>query len=141
MIFNLSKNAECPCYSGKKYKLCCVGKLTQSQEHYYALLHKEGIIKKKALAQHSRGAARILHAKKKKGRKRGMGKRTGRKNARQSQKENWVKNVRAQRRMLKELKKGGATFKKPVRQVYLMIKGNYFKGKKYLLTMVEEAKK
>lgn len=49
MIFNLSKNVECPCYSGKKYKLCCIGKLAQSQEHYYALLHKEGIIKNKLM--------------------------------------------------------------------------------------------
>ena len=39
--------------------------------------------------------------------------------------------------MLKELKDGGAKFKKPSREIYLMIKGNYFKGKNYIKTMVE----
>ncbi len=49
MILNLSKNAECPCYSGKKYKMCCMGKIPQSKEHYYALLHKEGVIRNKLM--------------------------------------------------------------------------------------------
>lgn len=49
MIFNLSKNAECPCDSGKKYKLCCMGKLIKEHENYYALLRKEGIIKNKLM--------------------------------------------------------------------------------------------
>ena len=47
MIFQLSKNADCPCNSGKKYKLCCMGKLSKEHEQYYGLLHKEGIIKNK----------------------------------------------------------------------------------------------
>ena len=47
MIFQLSKNSDCPCNSGKKYKLCCIGKLSKEHEQYYGLLHKEGIIKNK----------------------------------------------------------------------------------------------
>ena len=49
MIFNLSKNAPCPCSSGKKYKLCCMGNLSPEHENYYGLLHKEQIIKDKLL--------------------------------------------------------------------------------------------
>ena len=47
MIFQLSKNANCPCNSGNKYKLCCMGKLSKEHEQHYGLLHKEGIIKNK----------------------------------------------------------------------------------------------
>ena len=100
-------------------------------------LIREGVIRKRHEAQQSRGRARILLEKKSKGRKRGKGKRTGTKNARRGGKGHWINNVRAQRRTLQEMKKAGVKFKKPVRQIYNMIKGNYFKGKKYLQTMVE----
>lgn len=104
-------------------------------------LIKKGTIKKKRTNLQSKGKARELLEKKRKGRKRGKGKRTGRKTARKPKKENWIKNVRAQRRTLKELKESGAKLKKPARKIYLMIKGNYFKGKKYVQAMVKEGKK
>ncbi len=47
MIFQLSRNASCPCGSGIKYKLCCMSKLSKEHEQYYGLLHKESIIKNK----------------------------------------------------------------------------------------------
>ncbi|HZX19681.1 MAG TPA: 50S ribosomal protein L19e [archaeon] len=104
-------------------------------------LIKEGLIKKRLDHLQSRGRARILAAKKKKGRKRGKGKRTGKRGARMERKASWRKNVRAQRRTLKEMKDSGVKLKKPARQIYLMIKGNFFKGKKSLQAMVEEGKK
>ncbi|MBI4210141.1 MAG: 50S ribosomal protein L19e [Candidatus Diapherotrites archaeon] len=103
-------------------------------------LIKERIIGKRSVQQHSRGRARTLLAKKAKGRKKGRGKRTGTKAARRG-KEYWMKNVRAQRRVFRELRGSGAKFKRPAREIYLMIKGNYFRGKNYISTMVEEAKK
>lgn len=103
-------------------------------------LIKEGLIKKRKDNLQSKARARVLKAKKKKGRKKGQGKRTGKKTARTKKKETWIKNVRAQRRTLKEMKKSGVKLKKPARKIYLMIKGNYFKGKKYLDTMVEAKK-
>ena len=45
----MSKNAHCPCNSGKKYKLCCMGSLTEEQEKYYAFLNKQRIIKDKLI--------------------------------------------------------------------------------------------
>ncbi|MEA2037326.1 MAG: SEC-C domain-containing protein [Nanoarchaeota archaeon] len=41
----LSKNAPCPCSSGKKYKKCCMGEISEEHDTYYALLHKESIVK------------------------------------------------------------------------------------------------
>jgi len=43
----LSRNSQCPCNSGFKYKKCCEGKLSNKLESYYALLQREGIIRAK----------------------------------------------------------------------------------------------
>ncbi len=104
-------------------------------------LIKENIIKKRRGNLHSRGKARLLAKKKSKGRKRGKGKRKGGKAVRVNKKEKWVKNVRAQRQYLKELKASGTKLSRTPREIYLMIKGGFFKGKKYMQAMVEEAKK
>jgi len=104
-------------------------------------LIKDGVIKKRKDNLQSKARANILREKKRKGRKKGHGKRTGKKTARTNKKEKWIKNVRAQRRTLKEIKGSGKKLKKPARKIYLMIKGGYFKGKKYVEAMVEEAKK
>ena len=104
-------------------------------------LIKDRIVMKRKDAGQSRGGARILLAKRLKGRKRGKGKRTGTKKTRTGNREIWIKNVRAQRKTLKELKLQGTTFKKSARHMYLLIKGNFFKGKKHLLSMVEEGDK
>ena len=100
-------------------------------------LIKDRVIKKRQDNLQSRSRARILLEKKRKGRKKGQGKRTGKKNARAKRKENWIKNVRAQRRTLKEMKDSGVALKKPARKIYLMIKGGFFKGKKYVQALVE----
>ncbi len=101
------------------------------------MLIKDGIIKKKKKNLQSKAGARILAEKKAKGRKKGRGKRTGTKKSRTPKKENWIKNVRAQRKALNELKESGVPLKKPARKIYEMIKGGYFKGKKYVKAMVE----
>ena len=104
-------------------------------------LIKERIVAKRKDNQHSRGRARVLAGKKRKGRKRGKGKRQGTKKTRMRRKERWINNVRAQRAALRELKKKGAKFKVPARKVYLMISGNYFRGKNYVKQFVEGEKK
>jgi large subunit ribosomal protein L19e len=104
-------------------------------------LIKNGVIKKKKLKEQSRGRARILHEKKRKGRKRGRGKRKGTRKARVKRKEFWVKNVRAQRKKLKELKLKGLVKGKDYGEIYRKIKGNYFKGKKYVELAVKALRK
>ncbi|PIN85810.1 MAG: 50S ribosomal protein L19e [Candidatus Diapherotrites archaeon CG11_big_fil_rev_8_21_14_0_20_37_9] len=111
-----------------------------TKEDVRALI-KEGVIKKRKRNLQSKGRARVLKEKKAKGRKKGKGKKQGKKSARAGKKETWMKNVRAQRRTLKELKESGVTMSKSPRKIYEMIKGGYFKGKKHIQAMVEVDKK
>jgi len=105
-------------------------------------LVKDGIIKKRQQNAHSRFRARLLQKKKKKGRKRGSGKRKGLKSARAEKKPNWMKNVRSQRRMLRQLRKEKKNNVEKIgyRKLYMKIKGGYFKGKNYLKAAVEGKK-
>ena len=107
------------------------------------VLIEEGVIKKKMQNSQSRSRARILHQKRKKGRKRGKGKRKGTKKARSEKKSTWMKNVRSQRKTLRQLKKEKekAVEKVGYRKLYKRIKGGYFKGKKYLKAAVEGKKR
>lgn len=105
-------------------------------------LIEEKVIRKIKDNLKSRGRARILQTKRKKGRKRGTGKRKGTKKARSEKKPTWMKKVRSQRKMLKELRKDNpkAVSKIGYRTLYKRIKGGYFKGKKYLKAVVEGKK-
>lgn len=102
----------------------------------------ERVIKKRQDNYQSKGKARILKEKKQKGRKKGRGKRKGTKKTRTEKKKTWIVKVRAQRRTLKELKKSNpsAVKEKGYSKLYKKIKGNYFKGKKYLKEYVEGEK-
>jgi large subunit ribosomal protein L19e len=89
-------------------------------------LVKEGAIEISPLVGTSRGRARVLAEKKKKGRRMGHGSRKGTKKARTNKKGIWMRKVRAQRRKLKELKP------KNYRELYLKVKGGFFKNVKHL---------
>jgi large subunit ribosomal protein L19e len=67
------------------------------------LIH-EGTIKASPEKGISRGRARILHEKKKKGRRSGPGSRTGSSHARVSKKQAWMSRIRPLRRKLRTLK-------------------------------------
>ena len=101
-------------------------------------LIKSATIKKKRENFHSRGAARILQAQKRKGRKKGKGKRKGTQKVRMKTRESWIKRVRSLRKKLTELKAKGEIPEGQYKKFYKLIKGNYFKGRKQL---VEEAAK
>ena len=74
-----------------------------TREEVRKLVH-EGTIKSKPEKGISRGRGRILHLKKKKGRRSGMGSRTGSPHARISKKEAWMNKIRALRKRLRLLK-------------------------------------
>lgn len=105
-------------------------------------LVKNGVIRKRHVNSQSRGRARLLHEKRKRGRKSGKGKRKGTKKARVEKKASWIKNVRSQRRMLKQLQKEKPAEVKKIgyRVLYKRVKGGYFKGKDYLKAAVVERK-
>jgi len=74
-----------------------------TREAVRKLVH-EGTIKSKPEKGISRGRGRVLHLKKKKGRRSGMGSRTGSPHARISKKEAWMSKIRALRKKLRLLK-------------------------------------
>lgn len=103
----------------------------------------EGVIKKKQPTGQSSFRTKKLKAQKKKGRKRGYGKRKGTFMARFGKKETWMKNVRAQRKLLKDLKEKEPELFEKVNytQIYRKIGGGYFKGKKYVEQAVRKEAK
>ncbi|MBN2127043.1 MAG: 50S ribosomal protein L19e [Candidatus Diapherotrites archaeon] len=115
-------------------------KEAMTKEDVRGLIKEKIVLKRKENLQ-SRGAARILKEKKKKGRKKGKGKKTGTKKARAKKKESWMKNVRAQRKTLKKMKEEGIKTEIPYREIYNRIKGGYFKGKKYISALEKGGKK
>lgn len=91
---------------------------------------KEGLIKK-------------LPDKKKKKRKlkkrqQKTGSRKGAKGARIGKKTEWLKVVRPQRKLLKELKEKGKLKPHVYRKVYKMIKGNAFRSKAHLMSYLKD---
>ncbi len=87
----------------------------------------------------SRGRARAKGVQKQLGRRRGHGSRKGSKYSKVSRKFIWMSKVRAQRKLLhelrdKELIEGSKSFRK----VYKMVKGRAFKARSQILTYLAE---
>jgi large subunit ribosomal protein L19e len=62
----------------------------------------------------------------------------GKAGARERKKEQWLKRVRPQRRLLKELKGKNELNQFAYRKIYGMIKGGSFRSKNHLLTFMQE---
>ena len=104
-----------------------------------SLIH-EGVIKARPKKGVSRSRARLLHEKRKKGRRRGSGSRSGKKTARTPRKEAWKNKIRALRRNLRELRDRRLITKKVYRRLYLLAKGGSFENVSDLKTYVETRK-
>jgi large subunit ribosomal protein L19e len=94
-------------------------------------LVQEGSFKKKGVGQ-SRGRARILLEKKKKGRRKGQGTRRGKANARSNTHDAWIKKVRSQRKYILELLKSTKVDNKQYRDLYNKVKGGFFRSKSHI---------
>ncbi len=101
-------------------------------------LIRKGLIWKEQKKGQSKVNSKKILKQKRKGRRKGHGSRKGRKKARTPKKEQWMKNIRALRKVLKELRDSEKIEKKDYRKVYLMAKGGAFKTKKHLLTYLKE---
>ena len=60
--------------------------------------------------------------------------------ARESKKTRWLKVVRPQRRLLKELKSKNQLKPRAYRTVYKLVKGNFFRSKSHLMTYLKDKK-
>ncbi|MGD8565215.1 MAG: 50S ribosomal protein L19e [Candidatus Bathyarchaeota archaeon] len=81
------------------------------------LIH-EGAIVKRPDSGVSQGRSRIIHEKKKRGRRRGPGTRTSAKRARISKKQAWMSKIRAIRKRISELKNNRTITEATYRMIY-----------------------
>ncbi|MCL4376053.1 50S ribosomal protein L19e [Candidatus Parvarchaeota archaeon] len=102
-------------------------------------LISKGIIKKKELIGQSRARARVLHEKKRRGHRKGIGSRKGEKSARMDFE--WIDKVRALRNELFKQRKQGKIDQKEFRQLYRKIKGNSFHSVNHMRNYIEGMKK
>jgi len=96
-----------------------------TREEIRKLIH-EGIIKPLPEKGVSRARARILHEKKKKGRRHGPGTRSGSAYAKVSKKEAWMSRIRALRKRLRELKNSRIIAETTYRRLYRMATSGRF---------------
>ncbi|MEM3579356.1 MAG: 50S ribosomal protein L19e [Candidatus Bathyarchaeia archaeon] len=98
-----------------------------TREEIRKLIH-EGVIKPLPEKGVSRARARILHEKKKKGRRRGTGSRSGASRAKISKKDAWMSKIRALRRRLRELKADRIITETTYRKLYRMASSGRFES-------------
>lgn len=101
-------------------------------------LIKQGTIKARPELGISRGRFRRRTAKRKRGRRRGVGSRKGARMARQPKKASWIRTVRPLRAKLRELKREGTIDRREYRRLYRMVKGGAFKSKVHFETHLRE---
>lgn len=101
-------------------------------------LIKEGMIKKLPAKKAKRVETRKNLLQKKKRRRKGIGSRKGTLAARIGKKETWLKVVRPQRKVLKELRKKKEIQDGSYRKLYKMVKGGFFRSKSHLLLYLQE---
>lgn len=96
-----------------------------TREEIRKLIH-EGAVKQLPEKGVSRARARILHEKKRKGRRRGPGSRSSSSHAKISKKEAWMNRIRALRKRLRELKTKRIIVENTYRKIYRMASSGKF---------------
>lgn len=86
----------------------------------------------------SMGRARVLKAKKRKGRKRGSGSKRGSYNARVKLRDMWIVRVRSQRKYIKSLLTDKKITKEQYRELYNKVKGGFFRSKGHINIYLEK---
>ena len=98
-----------------------------TREEIRKLIH-EGVIQAPTKKGVSHARARVLHEKKKKGRGRGAGKKSGKLQAKISKKQAWMKRIRPLRKKLRELKISRTITQSTYRKLYGMAGSGEFKS-------------
>ncbi|MCK5140622.1 MAG: 50S ribosomal protein L19e [Candidatus Heimdallarchaeota archaeon] len=98
----------------------------------------DGDIKKRKIIGVSRGRARAVAAKKRRGQRIGVGSRKGPKYSRLSKKDRWISKIRVQRKFLKKLRDEGYIDTVTYRKLYLQSKGALFRSVRYLRNYIAE---
>jgi len=101
-------------------------------------LIRDGVIKKRPEISVSRARARVLHEKKKMGRRRGHGSRKGKKTSKIGKKRRWINTIRPLRRELKALREEKKLEHGSYRRLYRMAGSGAFRSVSYMKTYIEE---
>jgi len=105
-------------------------------------LVEEGIIKRRAIIGISRGRARARDIKRAKGHRKGQGSRRGAAGARAPKKEQWMRKIRAQRKVLKAMRDDEKTIDAHTyRILYRKAKGGEFRNVAHLKSYIAYQKK
>ena len=96
-----------------------------------------GTIKKKSKKGTSKSRSKKNKKQKKKGRQKGHGSRKGKATARKDSKQEWMENIRAIRKRLKEMREEEEVTQEEYRKLYDMAKGGFFRDSKHLENHVE----
>lgn len=100
-------------------------------------LIKDGVIKKMPLKGISNFRKKKVAMQKKKRRRSGHGTRKGNKSG--TKKRKWMSNIRAQRKLLKELRNSGKIAKKTYRTMYRMAKSGFFRSRSHIMVHLERS--
>jgi len=98
-----------------------------TREDMKKLIHEKAIVPHRNKGV-SRGRARILHEKKRKGLRKGFGSRTGSFGARVPRKEMWMRKIRALRNRLSELEENHSITERVYRRLYVMASSGSFES-------------
>ncbi len=103
-----------------------------------AELINEGVITRAPIQGISRGRARALHAQRVLGRRQGPSTRKGTSNARFPKKTIWIRSLRAQRSLLKQLRAKGSISSETFKGLYQKSKGNFFRSRRHIRVYIDE---
>jgi len=95
------------------------------------------VIQKRAIVGISRGRARAKAIKQKYGHRKGQGSRKGTKGARNPKKKQWMKKIRAQRRVLKELRAEETIDETTYRLFYRKSKGGEYRNVAHMMVQLQ----
>ncbi|MBS3135346.1 50S ribosomal protein L19e [Candidatus Woesearchaeota archaeon] len=101
-------------------------------------LIKDGAIQKRRVNAKSRSRARRIHKQKIKGKRKGMGSRKGKAHASLSGKSRWILKIRAQRKLLADLRQSGGIDNKVYRGLYKKSGGGFFRSKRHIMIYAAE---
>lgn len=101
----------------------------------------EGVVKRRAVVGISRGRARARDIKKAKGHLKGHGSRRGAAGARDPKKNRWMRKIRAQRKVLKEMRAEKTIDAHNYRILYRKAKGGEFRNIAHLKSYIAYQKK
>ncbi len=101
-------------------------------------LINKGLVRVKPVKSTSKFMSRKRKGQKRKGRRKGYGSRKGAASARRSPKRMWISTVRAQRKLLRALRRSNYITKRQYKELYNKSKGGFFRSSRHIKIYLQE---